>query len=145
MQAMLLDIGGPEFLVLAIAAVILFGPEKLPELARKAAQVLRYVRTAAGSAQQQLSKELGPEFADLDIRDLNPKAFVQKHLLGDIDPIVADVKKDFTDATAGGVGAAGSISSAFSSATTISVSAPAAMTKSASSTKITTPFDPDAT
>ena len=80
-----------------VIAVILFGPEKLPEFARKAARVIKYVRTMAGNAQEQLSKELGPEFADLDVRDLNPKTFIQKHLMDDVDPIVADVKKEITD------------------------------------------------
>ena len=91
------DINAPEFLVLVVIAIVLFGPEKLPDFARKAARVLRYLRNIAGNAQDQLSQELGPEFKDLDIRDLNPKTFVQKHLLDDIDPLVDDVKKEFTD------------------------------------------------
>ena len=78
-------------------AVILFGPERLPDLARKAARLVRYLRTVAGSAQQQLSKELGPEFENLDFRDLNPKTFVQKHLLDDVEPIIADVKSEVAD------------------------------------------------
>ena len=78
-------------------AVILFGPERLPDLARKAARVIRYVRTMAASAQEQLSKELGPEFEDMDFRDLNPRTFVQKHLLDDVEPIIADVKSEITD------------------------------------------------
>ena len=41
---MLLDINGPEFVLLLVIAIILFGPERLPEFARKAARVLRYVR-----------------------------------------------------------------------------------------------------
>jgi sec-independent protein translocase protein TatB len=97
MVPLLLDINGPEFLLLLVLAVILFGPERLPDLARKAARVLRYLRTVAGSAQQQLSKELGPEFENVDFRDLNPKAFVQKHLLDDVEPIIADVKSEVND------------------------------------------------
>ena len=97
MVPLLLDINGPEFLLLLVIAIILFGPERLPDLARKAARLLRYLRTVAGSAQQQLSKELGPEFENLDFRDLNPKAFVQKHLLEDVEPIIADVKSEVTD------------------------------------------------
>lgn len=88
------DIGPQEFLLLIVFAVVIFGPEKLPELARKAAHVLQYVRQLAGSAQTQLRSELGPGFEDLDFADLNPKAFVRKHLLEDVDPIVADVKED---------------------------------------------------
>ncbi len=97
MAPLLIDINGPEFLLLLVLAVILFGPERLPELARKAARVVRYVRTMAGSAQEQLSKELGPGFEDLDFRDLNPKTFVQKHLMAEVDPIIADVKSEIDD------------------------------------------------
>ena len=97
MTPLLLDINAPEFVLLLVLAVILFGPERLPDLARKAARLLRYLRTVAGSAQQQLSKELGPEFENLDFRDLNPKTFVQKHLLDDVEPIIADVKSEVAD------------------------------------------------
>jgi sec-independent protein translocase protein TatB len=86
------DIGPAEFLLLLVIAVILFGPERLPELARKAARMIRYVRTLADNAQRQLKDELGPEFSDLDVRDLHPRTFVRKHLLDDVEPIMADVK-----------------------------------------------------
>jgi sec-independent protein translocase protein TatB len=94
------DIGPAEFLLLLVLAVILFGPERLPELARKAARMIRYVRTLADNAQRQLKDELGPDFSDLDVRDLHPKTFVRKHLLEDVEPIVADVKKDLMEASA---------------------------------------------
>ena len=110
------DVGAPELLVLVVIAVILFGPEKLPEFARKAARVIKYVRTMAGSAQEQLSKELGPEFSDLDVRDLNPKTFIQKHLMDDVDPIVADVKKEITESTAAGRTAAADVTAAMEDA-----------------------------
>jgi sec-independent protein translocase protein TatB len=32
-----------------------------------------------------LSAELGPEIADLDLKSLNPRSLVEKHLLGDDD------------------------------------------------------------
>jgi len=98
MTPLLLDINAPEFVLLLVIAVILFGPERLPDLARKAARLLRYLRTIAGNAQQQLSKELGPEFENVDLRDLHPRAFVQKHLLDDVEPIIADVKAEVSEA-----------------------------------------------
>ena len=88
------DLGAGEILVLIVLAVVIFGPERLPEFARKAAQVLHYVRGLAGQAQNQLKEELGPEFSDMDFRDLNPRQFVKKHLLDEVDPIVADVKSE---------------------------------------------------
>ena len=36
MTPLLLDINAPEFVLLIVIAVILFGPERLPDLARKA-------------------------------------------------------------------------------------------------------------
>jgi sec-independent protein translocase protein TatB len=33
----------------------------------------------------------------MDLRDLNPRTFVQKHLLDDVEPIIADVKSEITD------------------------------------------------
>lgn len=79
------DIGLPEFMVLAILAVFVFGPDKLPEVARQAAKLLKQVRRTIASAKAQVAEELGPEYANLDLRDLNPRALVQKHLLSDFD------------------------------------------------------------
>jgi Tat protein translocase TatB subunit len=62
---MLLDIGSGEFLVLLVLAAILIGPDKLPELARKIARVVTFLRGVANDATSKLRAELGPEFADL--------------------------------------------------------------------------------
>ena len=70
-----------EITVLVVLAIIVFGPEKLPELARKAARVLQFLRRIGNDARGQLRKELGDEFADISLADLNPRTFVAKHLL----------------------------------------------------------------
>ncbi len=76
----MLDFNAGEIVLLVVLAVIIFGPEKLPELARKAARVLNYLRGIANDARGQL-REYAPELADLDIADLNPRTFGAK-LLG---------------------------------------------------------------
>ncbi len=81
----MMDIGLPEFMVLAIVAIFVFGPDRLPEVARQAAKLLRSARTALSSARSQLSDELGPEFSNLDLSDLNPRSLVKKHLLDDLE------------------------------------------------------------
>lgn len=91
------DVGPAELFTLIVLAVIIFGPEKLPELARKAARILHFLRGIANNAQTQLSQELGTE---VDLRDLNPRTFVQKHLLDEVQPVIDDVKKDLMDADA---------------------------------------------
>jgi len=139
------DVGAPEFLLLIMAAVILFGPEKLPEFARKAARLVQYVRGIAGNAQEQLGKELGPGFENVDFRDMNPRSFIQKHLLDDVEPIVADVKNELSGAHALGKGAAEDLTGALDGVKGTSTGGPADLMASATPSRTTTPFDPDAT
>ena len=73
-------IGLPELAVIAIVAVIVFGPDKLPEFARQAGQFVRKAREFANSARDQLREELGPEYSDLELRDLDPRTFVRKQI-----------------------------------------------------------------
>ena len=73
-------VGLPEFAVLAFVAVLVFGPDKLPELARQAGVMVKKVRTLANSARDELRAELGPEYADLELRDLDPRTIVKRHL-----------------------------------------------------------------
>ena len=87
-------INGSEFVILAVLAVIFFGPERIPEFSRKAARVVFYVRNIANDATSQLKEELGPEYKDLTVEDLNPKTYVKKHLLDDIQDQISEVKDD---------------------------------------------------
>ena len=81
----MMDVGVAEFMVLAIVAIFVFGPDRLPEVARQAAKLLRSARSTLSSARTQLSDELGPEFSNMDLSDLNPRSLVKKHLLDDDD------------------------------------------------------------
>jgi len=74
-------IGLPELMVIAVVAVIVFGPDRLPEMARQAGKFARQVRNLANSAQSQLREELGPEYADLKLTDLDPRQAIRKHIL----------------------------------------------------------------
>ncbi|GAA1925314.1 hypothetical protein GCM10009737_28840 [Nocardioides lentus] len=74
-------IGLAEAAVIALVAVLVFGPEKIPEVARQAGQMLRKLRQLANSARDDLRTELGPEYADLELRDLDPRAIVRKHVI----------------------------------------------------------------
>lgn len=88
------DVGAGEILALIILGVIIFGPEKIPEFSRKAARIVHYLRGVANQATDQIKGELGPEYADLTLNDLNPKTFIQKHLLNDIQDDIDDIKTD---------------------------------------------------
>ncbi|GAB3029216.1 hypothetical protein GCM10011376_14800 [Nocardioides flavus (ex Wang et al. 2016)] len=74
------DVGLLELAVIALVAVVVLGPDRLPELARQAAQLLHRARSLAHTARDELRSELGPDYADLQLRDLDPRTVVRKHI-----------------------------------------------------------------
>jgi sec-independent protein translocase protein TatB len=68
-------------LTIALVAVLVFGPDKLPDLARQAGKMARQLRSFAHAARDELRSELGPEYADLQLRDLDPRVIVRKHIM----------------------------------------------------------------
>ena len=74
-------VGLPEMAVIALVAVLVFGPDRLPELAKQSAQFLKQLKKMANAARDDLRSELGPEFSDLELRDLDPRAIVRKHIM----------------------------------------------------------------
>lgn len=75
------DLSPFKLLVLAVIALVVFGPNELPKIASQAGRALRDLRRIAEGAKSDLKDGLGPEFQDFDFEDLNPRRFVQKHLL----------------------------------------------------------------
>ena len=73
-------IGLPELAVIVVVAVIVFGPDRLPEFARQAGRFVRQVRTFTQSARDDIRSELGPEFADFELTDLDPRRAVRKYI-----------------------------------------------------------------
>lgn len=81
------DLSIPKILILGVLSLMIFGPEQLPKLAAQAGRALRDLRRLADNAKADLTDGLGPEFRDFDFTDLNPKTFVRKHLLDDLDDL----------------------------------------------------------
>lgn len=73
-------VGLPEFAVIAVIAIFVFGPDRLPDLARQAGRMARQVKRMANNARDELREELGPEYADLELRDLDPREIVRRHI-----------------------------------------------------------------
>ena len=80
------DLSLTKLMVLAIIAIVIFGPDQLPKVAAQAGRALRELRRMAEGARQDLAEGLGPEFQDFDIADLHPRNFVRKHLLDEPEP-----------------------------------------------------------
>ena len=79
------QLGWGEILVILLVGLFVFGPERLPGVAKDAGKMLRQLRSMANGVRDDIRSELGPEVADLDLASLNPRTFVAKHLLGDDD------------------------------------------------------------
>jgi sec-independent protein translocase protein TatB len=77
---MFFDLGGGELLGLAILAMVLVGPERLPKVAVDAAKMLKKLRNLSQVATTELKQNLGPGFENLQPKDLHPKTFVKKQL-----------------------------------------------------------------
>lgn len=86
---MFTNVGWSELLVLGVIALVVLGPERLPEAARWLASAIRKVKQFASNAQQQLQDDYGTDFEEFreplkqlnELRGLNPRAMVTKHLL----------------------------------------------------------------
>ena len=81
--------GWAEVAVILIVAVFVFGPDKLPHLAKQAGSFLRTARQMMDNAKNDLTSELGDEYAaikDLNLRDLNPKEFVRRQVMEAMEP-----------------------------------------------------------
>jgi len=82
---MFFDFGAGELIGLAILAMILIGPERLPNFAVDAAKFVKRIREMASKATEELKDNLGPGFEDLKPTDLNPKSFIKKQLSSVLD------------------------------------------------------------
>ena len=101
------DLSITKILVLAVIALIVFGPNELPKVASQAGRMLRDLRKIAEGAKADLREGLGPEFQDFDFDDLNPKSFVRKHLFDESEQqALFDQFKATTDGTDGTMTAA---------------------------------------
>ena len=81
----MLDIGAGELLGLALVALLLLGPKKLPTFAADAARFIKKIRSFTQSATNDLRENLGPGFEDLSVSDLNPKTFIKRQVAQALD------------------------------------------------------------
>jgi sec-independent protein translocase protein TatB len=90
---MFFDFGAGEIAGLAVLAMVLVGPDKLPQFAVEAAKMVKKLRGLATTATNELKENLGPGFEDLKPSDLNPKTFVKKQIESALDETPKKVLK----------------------------------------------------
>jgi sec-independent protein translocase protein TatB len=147
------QVGWGEILVLLVLGLFVFGPERLPKVAQDAGRMLRQLRRMATGVRDDIRAELGPEVADLDLRTLHPKAFVEKHLFSDDDDEVLDPRRDRYDLPGMSTGAAAySLDKSSSATPPLSLdkpasppSVPSARSAPTADAPYVAPYDSDAT
>jgi sec-independent protein translocase protein TatB len=78
------DIGAGEFIVIAIVALLVVGPERLPALARQWTSTLRAVREQAAKARTDLQDSVGADVANVAdmLRQADPRRILNDGVLG---------------------------------------------------------------
>ncbi len=85
----MLNISGEEFLILVFVALVLIGPERLPQYAEQLARLVRTLREMMAGAKTSLKEELGDDYAELakfDPRQYDPRRIVREALVEDVVP-----------------------------------------------------------
>jgi Tat protein translocase TatB subunit len=79
------DISGGEFMVILIVAFLVFGPKRIPEIARKIGKGMNEIRRASDEIKREINKEA---------RKLENEVNVENSVLKDIKKTKEDIEKD---------------------------------------------------
>ena len=112
----MLGVNGWEIVLLALIAVFVLGPDRMPEYAAKLAHAIRRLRVMAEGAKDQLKDQLGPEYEDInwrqyDPRQYDPRRIVKEALLDPLDEAIAPVRGEI-DSVRGAVSSKGGATAA---------------------------------
>ena len=75
------DINGWEFIVLLVVALLVIGPERMPEYAAKLGKLVKQVRGMADAAKVQLREQMGPDFDDVDWKQYDPRQYDPRRIV----------------------------------------------------------------
>ena len=85
-----------KLIIIAVIAVFLIGPDRLPGYAAQLARLVRSLRGLADGAKDRMREEMGPEFDEVDWKKLDPRQYdprriIREALLEDpVTPVVAE-------------------------------------------------------
>lgn len=80
-----------KLIIIAVIAVFLLGPERVPMYTAKLAQLVKNVRNMARDAKSRMRDEMGEDFDDVDWKKLDPRQYdprriIREALLEDDEP-----------------------------------------------------------
>ena len=72
-----------KLLVIAVLALFLLGPDKLPDYAARLARFVRAARGMLDDAKDRVREELGPDFDEEEWRKLDPRQYDPRRIIRD--------------------------------------------------------------
>ncbi|MDF1479522.1 sec-independent translocase [Leifsonia sp. H3M29-4] len=70
-----------KLLIIAIIAVFLLGPDRLPYYASQLARLVKRLRGMANGAKERMREEMGPDFDDIDWKKLDPRQYDPRRII----------------------------------------------------------------
>ena len=90
---MLLFISGPEIMIVLLVVVMLFGADKIPEIARGLGKAMRQVKDATNDIKREINNSAEKNGIDLDVTSEIKKEI--SSVKDKIDDITGPVKRNF--------------------------------------------------
>jgi sec-independent protein translocase protein TatB len=70
-----------KLLIIALIAVFLIGPDRLPGYAAQLARLAKSLRAMANGAKERMRDEMGPEFDEVDWTKLDPRKYDPRRII----------------------------------------------------------------
>lgn len=80
---MFFGIDGDKLLLIALVAVLLVGPERLPHYAESLGKFTVRAREWLGGAKTRVKEEMGDDFDDIEWRKLDPRQYDPRRIIRD--------------------------------------------------------------
>lgn len=72
-----------KILIIMVIAMFVLGPTRLPVYAKKLGEFVRSIKRAADGAKERLKDEMGPEYDDVDWKQLDPRQYDPRRIIRD--------------------------------------------------------------
>jgi len=92
-----------KLLLIAVIAVFLLGPDRLPHYAAQLARLVRSLKNLADGAKDRMREEMGPDFDEVDWKKLDPRQYDPRRIIREAlvdDPAPVPVKPTSTGESA---------------------------------------------
>ena len=91
-----------KLIIIAVIAVFLVGPDRLPAYASQLARLVKSLRSLADGAKDRMREEMGPEFDEVDWKKLDPRQYDPRRIIREalLEDPAADAASSATAAAA---------------------------------------------